>query len=104
MKQLQLKLLQKDQEIQLLNNQISKLSSGPSKWTLFQEIKNEGLSSRASPPSSCEELARVGYNLDGLYLVSNQESQKIETVFCEFLPANISKIISTDEKLKLKLK
>jgi len=46
---------------------------------------NDGQLSKAfSPPSSCEELAMLDYHLDGLYLVKNKQTKKIQTVFCKF--------------------
>lgn len=39
---------------------------------------------RIPPPSSCEELRAIGYNLDGFYLVQNSDSNKLETIYCLF--------------------
>jgi len=36
------------------------------------------------PPSSCRQLSTIGHYLDGLYLVANPDTSKIETVYCEF--------------------
>lgn len=45
----------------------------------------DGLLNRASAgPSSCRELSLIGHYLDGLYLVWNQATRKIETVYCGF--------------------
>jgi len=41
-------------------------------------------SARAIVPSSCRELATAGHSIDGLYLVQNSDSRKIEAVFCDF--------------------
>ena len=35
-------------------------------------------------PSSCRDLALIGHTLNGLYLVQNLETNKIETVYCNF--------------------
>ncbi len=46
---------------------------------------NNGQVSKAlTPPSSCQELAMLDYYLDGLYLVKNKQTKKIQTVFCKF--------------------
>ncbi len=36
------------------------------------------------PPSSCRQLSTIGHYLDGIYLVANPDTSKIETVYCEF--------------------
>jgi len=36
------------------------------------------------PPSSCRQLSDIGHYLDGLYLVANLNTNKIETVYCDF--------------------
>lgn len=41
-------------------------------------------STRAIIPASCRELALIGHSLDGLYLVKNPDTRKIETVLCDF--------------------
>lgn len=53
----------------------------------------DGRFSKAStPPSSCQELSMLDHYLDGLYLVKNEETNKIESVFCQFLADNQGKI------------
>ncbi len=42
------------------------------------------VSKNSTPPSSCHELAMLDYYLDGLYLVKNKQTKKIQTVFCKF--------------------
>ena len=42
------------------------------------------VSKALTPPSSCQDLAMLDYYLDGLYLVKNKETKKIQTVFCKF--------------------
>jgi len=55
---------------------------------------NNGQVSKPSiPPSSCEELAMLDYYLDGLYLVKNKQTKKIQTVFCKFSDYNKGKMI-----------
>jgi len=46
------------------------------------DIKSD--SSPRIPPSSCRQLSTIGYYLDGIYLVANPDTNKIETVYCEF--------------------
>lgn len=41
-------------------------------------------STRAIAPASCRELALIGHSLDGLYLVKNPDTNKVETVLCNF--------------------
>jgi len=36
------------------------------------------------PPSSCRQLSTIGHYLNGIYLVANQDTNKIETVYCNF--------------------
>ncbi len=44
----------------------------------------DGFSTRAVAPSSCRELSLIGHSLDGLYLVKNPATNKIETLLCNF--------------------
>jgi len=37
-----------------------------------------------TPPSSCRQLSIIGHFLNGIYLVANPDTNKIETVFCDF--------------------
>ncbi len=41
-------------------------------------------STRAVLPSSCRDLSLIGHILDGLYLVQNLDTKKVETIFCDF--------------------
>ena len=41
-------------------------------------------SSPRLPPSSCRQLSTIGHYLDGIYLISNPNTNKIEAVFCQF--------------------
>lgn len=82
---------QQDEEIIHLTSRISNLESllSPklSYATNQTSNKNDGPTPRAStPPSSCEEM--TGYpnyvGLDGIHLVQNKVTKKIEAVFCQF--------------------
>jgi len=53
-----------------------------SKSSNKNDAKSE--SSPRLPPSSCRQLSTIGHYLDGIYLVANPETNKIETVYCEF--------------------
>jgi len=61
------------------NNKDNKMSSAINKRESLS-----GYSSTRASPSSCRELSFAGHSLDGLYLVKNQETKKIETVLCTF--------------------
>ncbi len=37
-----------------------------------------------APPSSCRQLSTIGHSLDGIYMVANPDSNKIEAIFCDF--------------------
>ena len=41
-------------------------------------------SSTRIPPSSCRQLSTIGHYLDGIYLVANPDTNKIETIYCDF--------------------
>jgi len=41
-------------------------------------------SSTRTPPSSCRQLSTIGHYLDGIYLVANPDTNKIETIYCDF--------------------
>ena len=75
-------------------------SAGPSRHKVVTELhsskdntvgsiyKKEGSSNdsstRAVVPSSCRDLSLIGHILDGLYLIKNVDTKKVETVFCDF--------------------
>lgn len=40
-----------------------------------------------SVPSSCHDLSKLGYTLNGIYLVKGENSPKVDIVFCNFQPA-----------------
>ena len=53
--------------------------------SIYREENSIGQSStRAIAPASCRELSLIGHSLDGLYLVRNPDTNKIETVLCDF--------------------
>jgi len=55
--------------------------------------KNDGQVSKAlTPPSSCQDLAMLHYYLDGLYLVKNEQTKKIQTAFCKFSAGNQGRV------------
>ncbi len=45
-----------------------------------------------SSPSSCQDLLKLGYHLDGLYLVKNERTKKIQTVLCQFIQGGHGKL------------
>ena len=78
--------IKQDEEILLLKNKmINDYSNNNFKKQKFQptEKMNDDSSSRL-PPSSCRQLSTIGHYLDGIYLVANPDTNKIETVYCEF--------------------
>jgi len=57
------------------------------KMNLINEQRSsnsDGSSTRAITPSSCRDLSLLGHSLDGLYLVQNVDTNKVETVLCNF--------------------
>jgi len=42
------------------------------------------LSSLRLPPTSCRQLAFIGHHLNGIYLIANPDTNKTETVYCDF--------------------
>ncbi len=46
------------------------------------------LSSLKLPPTSCRQLAFVGHHLNGIYLIANPDTNKVETVYCDFTGTN----------------
>jgi len=49
-----------------------------------KQDSSDDSSTRAVLPSSCRDLSLIGHSLNGLYLVQNLDTKKIETVFCNF--------------------
>lgn len=54
---------------------------------------SNGLLPRLLPPASCRQLSIIGHYLDGFYLVANPNTNKIETVYCDFAGSTSNKII-----------
>ena len=77
---------QLEQKLEMLQNTQPALKRGRNKENMKNGASNNnGKDSKASsPPSSCEDLAMLDYYLNGLYLVKNMETKKIQTVFCKF--------------------
>jgi len=46
------------------------------------------------PPSTCRQLSTIGHYLDGIYLVANADSNKIEAVYCDFESSTRTKYFS----------
>jgi len=66
---------------------------------LIRGSNNEKMKNRASTtPSSCQDLAMLDYYLDGLYLVKNKQTKKIQTVFCKFSDDNKGRLLDIDLK------
>ena len=73
--------------IDQLEQKLAKLhNTSPSSSALITDNIKAKMKNRAysTPPSSCQELSILDHNLDGIYLVKNKETKKIQTVFCKF--------------------
>jgi len=88
---------QQDEEINQLKNKIKlidvadsihpKASLNGEERTVINNGADDLISDDPSlrlPPSSCRQLSTIGHYLDGIYLVANSDTNKIETVYCEF--------------------
>jgi len=86
-----------DEEISQLKNKIKEdliADISQPKTLLNDEDRNMNIndvgdilsdeSSPRLPPSSCRQLSTIGHYLDGIYLVANSDTNKIETVYCDF--------------------
>lgn len=95
------KMLEQEGQISHLKTMIESIQlSGPSHDELLTDLRSSNdnkassirrkesssgdSSSKAVVPSSCRELALIVHELDGLYLVQHQDTNKIETVYCDF--------------------
>lgn len=92
-----------DEEMKLLKNKISEFES--TKWmsqynaatTAHEKSSNYQTNDEAvtianyPPPSSCLDLRKAGHFAHGFYLVKNNQTNDIETVYCHFVAANNSK-------------
>ena len=71
-------------------NEIRLLKSTEPKSQIKNVVENENKlinsdsKSPRVPPSSCRQLSTIGHYLDGIYLVANPDTKKIETVYCDF--------------------
>lgn len=100
--ELKSKVLDEDKDILFLKSQIStpgfrvphdSVSNG--NINADASTNNEKPQTRASsPPSSCEDLWGFAYfaRMDGIHLVANKATKKIEAVFCQFLAPDNSKM------------
>ena len=94
------KILQQEEEIVKLKAKIdSKCSSdfannspNNNKMSLTDKIESlpDGSLPRDVLPSSCRDLALIGHSLNGLYLVQNLVTNKVETVYCNFKTSKCS--------------
>jgi len=98
-RQLKFQMTTRDEEILLLKSEISKLRTLLHMKYVSNNMErdfvdsDDGPSTRAldRPPTSCQDLADGYYNLNGLYLVQDVRTNKIQAVFCRFLAADNSK-------------
>jgi len=90
---LETRIDQQDEEIRFLKNNImnndDQLNEPKSlkNDASSDDLRNAGVKSDISPrlpPSSCRQLSTIGHYLDGIYLVANPDTNKMETVYCEF--------------------
>jgi len=72
------------EEVHLLKENHAHLIPPKSSEQNTIDIISESGSSPRLPPSSCRQLSTIGHYLDGIYLVANVDSNKIETVYCDF--------------------
>ncbi len=96
-KELKVQVSKQDREIILLKNRdVSNLESAypfKKKSHGYGMMKNAAsvVEGTSSPPSSCKDLTVGGYNLyllNGIYLVKNSDTKKVQAVFCQFSNQN----------------
>jgi len=88
-----LKMQNKEQakRIDLLEKKLAAMLQNTPPPSELNQMKNARASKAAlTPPSSCQDLSNLDYFLDGLYLVKNKQTKKIQTVFCQFTAPNKS--------------
>ncbi len=84
-----------DEDMVQLKTKISNLESllpteSASKYatnSLTYRKNNVPMSRASTPPSSCAEMtgfANLDVDVDGIYLVQNKDTKKVEAVFCQF--------------------
>jgi len=84
--QLKTQSAKQEEEIRLLNLKIAAFETSENKNANFVPNEN-GIKSDSLPrlpPSSCRQLSTIGHYLDGIYMVANPDTNKIEAVYCEF--------------------
>jgi len=102
MKELKIQNTDQSKRIDQLEQKLVQLenTSATAKINSNDKMKNGAVSNKdhppsikaLSPPSSCQDLLKLGYHLDGLYLVKNEQINKIQTVFCQFIDGTEGKI------------
>ena len=84
--QLNTQSAKQEEEIHILNLKFAAFDTSENKNANFVSNKN-GIKSDSLPrlpPSSCRQLSTIGHYLDGIYMVANPDTNKIEAVYCEF--------------------
>jgi len=77
--------IKQEKEIHLLKNKLITDSNNNDKQQNIQPFKKMSVDlSPRLPPSSCRQLSTIGHYLDGIYLVANQDTNKVESVYCDF--------------------
>ncbi len=82
------------EELIFLKNKISKLESLVPTQKAESYSNNIEITPRAStPPTSCTDLWGFGnfVGMDGIYLIQNKATNKIQAVFCQFISTTQSK-------------
>ena len=85
--QLKTQSAKQEEEIRLLNLKIAAFETFENKNANFASVGENGMKSDSSPrlpPSSCRQLSTIGHYLDGIYMVANPDTNKIEAIYCEF--------------------
>ena len=49
----------------------------------LEHVKRTNSSSKF-PPSSCEELSRLGHYLNGIYAIKDRATKQVQAVYCKF--------------------
>jgi len=75
-------IIKQEEEVFLLKKKIINGSYNSHKQPT--EKMSDDPSPQLLPPSSCRQLSTIGHYLDGIYLVANPDTNKIETVYCVF--------------------
>ena len=69
------------------DNEIKKLKARINTNIETNPLPRPPYSTGASVPSSCNDLATSGQSSNGLYLIKNEGTKKIEAVSCSFGPS-----------------